>query len=207
MSELLPPNAAALERAVAEAAGELGSVPVVVREVWNPDTCPPQVLPWLAWAFSVDDWDEAWSDAQKRDSIHVAIAVQRHKGTIGSVKDALGALGIEARVQEWFNQTPAGAPYTFKLWLESNQTPVTQTGIAQVLEIAERLKSLRSHLDEILVRATSQSRVTAASGANLGTEITVGYRYAAVVLNAQAIVLANDRPGPILANAHTIILE
>lgn len=189
MSELLPPNAAALERAVAEAAGELGSVPVVVREVWNPDTCPPQVLPWLAWAFSVDDWDEAWSDAQKRDSIRVAIAVQRHKGTIGSVKDALGALGIEARVQEWFAQAPEGEPYTFRLWLESEQTPVTVDGIEQVLEIVERLKSLRSHLDQIRVRALSRSRARVATATNLGSEVTApNFTPRLLVANELAIV-------------------
>lgn len=207
MSELMPPSADRLERAIAEAAGEIDAVPVTVRRVWNPDTCPGPVLPWLAWAFSVDDWDVTWSDEQKRTTIRNAIAVQRQKGTIGAVQNALGDLGIEARVQEWFAQAPAAPPYTFKLWLEAEQTPVTQAGIAQVLTIVERLKSLRSHLDEILVRATSRSRVTVASVANLGTEITVGYHYAAIVPNAVAIVLAHDRPGPVLVNAHTIILE
>lgn len=189
MSELLPPSVSRLERAIAEAAGEIGSVPVVVRDVWNPDTCPGQVLPWLAWAFSVDDWDEGWSDAQKRDSIRVAIAVQRHKGTIGAVKDALGALGIEARVQEWFAQEPAGSPYTFKLWLESEQTPVTVEGIAQVLEIVERLKSLRSHLDQIRVRALSRSRARVATATNLGAEITLSqFTPRPLVANELAIV-------------------
>lgn len=190
MPDLLPPSVSRLERAIAEAAGEIDAVPVTVRSVWNPDTCPGQVLPWLAWAFSVDDWDESWTDDQKRDSIRMAIAVQRHKGTIGAVKDALGALGIDARVQAWFAQEPTGEPYTFKLWLESEQTPVTADGIAQALVIVERLKSLRSHLDEILVRAITRSRGRVATATNLGSEVTVShFKPRQLVPNALAIVV------------------
>lgn len=175
MSELLPPSAERLERAIAEAAGDIERVPVVIREIWDPDTCPANVLPWLAWAFSIDDWDDNWSEQHQRDSIRVAIVGQRHKGSIGAVRNALGALGIEARVQEWFAQKPSGTPYTFWLWLEAEQTPVTTEGIEQALKIIERLKSLRSHLNKIQVRATSRTRTRVATVTNLGAEVTIAH--------------------------------
>ena len=50
MTGILPPNATALERALADAGARLSDVPVVVRELWNPDACPAAHLPWLAWA-------------------------------------------------------------------------------------------------------------------------------------------------------------
>lgn len=35
---------------------KLKKTPVSIRELWNPDTCPANLLPWLAWSFSVDRW-------------------------------------------------------------------------------------------------------------------------------------------------------
>ena len=46
---LLPPNASALERKLEQATLRLGTLPVPLRELWNPDTCPAHLLPWLAW--------------------------------------------------------------------------------------------------------------------------------------------------------------
>lgn len=190
MSDLLPPNATELERAIAEAAGDIQNVPVTIREVWDPDACPTSVLPWLAWAFSVEDWDEGWTEQQKRESIRTAIEVQQHKGTIGAVRQALASLGIDLRIQEWFNQLPAGDPYTFRIWLESEQTPVTDVGIDQVLTIIERLKSLRSHLDKVLVRTTTKSRARVATATNLGAQITVNqFDARPIVINELAFVV------------------
>ncbi|MBG8794166.1 phage tail protein I [Salmonella enterica subsp. enterica] len=31
--------------------------------MWNPATCPIRFLPYLAWAFSVDRWDESWTES------------------------------------------------------------------------------------------------------------------------------------------------
>lgn len=190
MSDLLPPNATELERAIATALGEIQTVPVAIRDIWNPDTCPAEILPWLAWAFSVEDWNESWTDQQKRETIRSAISVQQHKGTIGAVREALASLGIDLRIQEWFNQSPAGDPYTFRVWLESEQTPVTAGGIDQVLTIIERLKSLRSHLDRVLVRTTTRSRVRVATAANLGEQITVNqFDARPIVTNELAFVV------------------
>lgn len=190
MSDLLPPNATELERAIAEAAGDIQNVPITIREIWDPATCPTNVLPWLAWAFSVEDWNEDWSELQNRETIRTAIAVQQHKGTIGAVREALASLGIDLRIQEWFNQVPAGEPYTFRIWLESEQTPVTNVGIDQVLTIVERLKSLRSHLDRVLVRTTTRSRARVAAAANLGEQITVNqFNARPIVTNELAFVV------------------
>jgi phage tail P2-like protein len=190
MSDLLPPNATELERAIATALGEIQNVPVAIRDIWNPDTCPAEILPWLAWAFSVEDWNESWTDQQKRETIRSAISVQQHKGTIGAVREALASLGIDLRIQEWFNQSPAGDPYTFRVWLESEQTPVTNVGIDQVLTIVERLKSLRSHLDRVLVRTTTRSRARVATATNLGAQITVNqFDARPIVTNELAFVV------------------
>lgn len=100
MSDLFPPNATAQERAISEAIDR--TVPVVVREVWNPDTCPSDLLPWLAWAFSVDEWDSGWSDEVKRAAIAASVSIHRKKGTLWAVRTALENIGYPgSRVIEY----------------------------------------------------------------------------------------------------------
>ncbi|MGB0468574.1 MAG: phage tail protein I [Pontibacterium sp.] len=191
MSDLLPPNATVQERSLTRAIQRAAEVPVPVRSVWNPDTCPAHILPWLAWSLSLDEWESDWSEDQKRESIRRAIEVQEIKGTIGAVRSALGALGVDARVQEWFNQIPAGAPYTYRLLLESNQTPVTQAGMQQVLEVVERTKSLRSHASEVQVSMLSEAQLYSGAVVALGNEIGVRHEPRPLVINENTIVVSD----------------
>ena len=174
-ARLLPPNATLLERNVAAACAEAATLPVTLRDLWDPESCPAAMLPWLAWAWSVDTWQDQWTERQKRDTVKAALAVQQIKGTAGAVRQALDAMGIPVRVQEWFNQTPAAAPYTFRLLVDVDQIAVTQAGLVAALEAVERTKSLRSHLDEIAVSAVTRSRLTVAAACNSGHEVGVSY--------------------------------
>jgi phage tail P2-like protein len=173
MSDLLPPNATPAERALSEAMARIADVPVIVKQVWNADTAPANVLPWLAWAFSVDDWDVNWTDQQKRNVIKKSILSQRIKGTIGAVRQQLSALGVEVEVIEWFNQVPQGAPYTFAMTITTSQEPLDKAGIANILKIVETNKNLRSHLTSTTVVASSESEVFTAAVTNIGNEISL----------------------------------
>lgn len=174
-ARLLPPNATLLERNAATACAQATALPVALRDLWDPEACPAAMLPWLAWAWSVDTWQDQWTERQKRDTVKAALAVQQIKGTAGAVRQALDAMGIPVRVQEWFNQTPAAAPYTFRLLVDVDQIAVTQAGLVAALEAVERTKSLRSHLDEIAVSAVTRSRLTVAAACNSGHEVDVSY--------------------------------
>ena len=88
MSDLLPINATPAERAISLAIERHAQVPIRVREMWNPDSCPENLLAWMAWAFGVDEWDVNWTDIQKRSVIKRSVVVHRYKGTIGAVRDA-----------------------------------------------------------------------------------------------------------------------
>lgn len=175
MSSLLPINSTQLERAAVLAGARISDLAVITREIWNAESCPAELLPWLAWAWSVDAWQNDWSERQKRDTIKQAIAVQRVKGTIGAVRQALAALGVPARVQEWFNQSPAGAPYTFRLLLEIDQQPLPQSGISKILEVVEITKNLRSHLETVLQSVTSRTAINTAVAASLGNDLNITY--------------------------------
>jgi phage tail P2-like protein len=190
MSSLLPHNSTQLERALDLVGAKAMDLPVLLRSLWNPETCPLNLLPWLAWAWSVDDWSDAWTERQKRDTVKAALSVQRIKGTTGAVMRALGALGVPARIQEWFNQTPKGQPYTFRLLLDIDQTSMTKADLARILALVENTKNLRSHLETVLLTVTSAARVHVAVVACVGHELVVsGYQPPRLVLNEFALPL------------------
>ena len=187
-ASLLPKNASEYELALESVTARIGDVPVIIREVWNPNTCPTNLLPWLASATSVDTWQPSWTEDQKRGAIKASLAVHQHKGTIGAVRRALAAIGLGVRVQEWFNQDPPGDPYTFKLLFETDQTGIEFEDIAKILEVVDNAKNLRSHLTEILPIVTSRNQPSMAVVSNSGTEITVNqYAEPIVVINELVI--------------------
>lgn len=190
MSDLLPPNATHIERIAAQVGAKATDLPVILRTLWDPEECPLELLPWLAWAWSADEWSTEWTERQMRDTVKNAIQVQSVKGTIGSVRTALAALGIEIRVQEWFNQTPPGDPYTFSVHVETDQTPANQADMLKAVSLINATKNLRSHLQTIFVSARSVSRVHVAAVCHCGTEITVsGFRPGLVAINEFALNL------------------
>jgi len=88
---LLPPNATPLEKRIA---GSGFAAPAqIVPTLWDADTCPAALLPWLAWAESVDDWNAEWSEERQRAVIKASRAVHRLKGTPAAIKQALSARG------------------------------------------------------------------------------------------------------------------
>jgi phage tail P2-like protein len=190
MSDLLPSNATEQERAVAAVMSLIGSPDPLVREVWSPELCPSNVLPWLAWGLSVDQWDPAWTDDQKRASIRSALSVQKIKGTIGAVRIALGAIGIGARVVEWHRQQTPGDPFTYRLLLEAGANAATLEAIRAALSIVDRTKSLRSHLELIEVSAGTLAGPYAAAWSSVGTEITLAYRSPAIIAMDNEVVLS-----------------
>lgn len=193
---ILPPNATAPERALEEAVARISDVPVRVRDVWNPDTIPLPLLPWLAWAFSVDEWSSQWTEQQKRDTVKSSLEVQKIKGTIGAVKRALSALGINIQVQEWFQLEPQGQPYTFRVYIETADANVSLETMRKALNLIELTKSLRSHLETVYVTATSQNNVFVGTVAHIGSEITISnYRRPQIIINPLALVIGDIHSG------------
>lgn len=98
---LLPSSASQFEVDLSESIARIGDVPVNISDLWNPDLCPLNFLPWLAWSLSVDWWDDAWSEEIKRKVVKSSIAIHRHKGTPWAVKEYLKILGYrDAKIFE-----------------------------------------------------------------------------------------------------------
>lgn len=93
MTSLLPQNASALEKRIDTVNASRFDLDIRISQLWNPYACPIDFLPYLAFAFSVDYWDENWSEDAKREVVAQAVKVHRHKGTPGALKDMLRAAG------------------------------------------------------------------------------------------------------------------
>lgn len=144
MSDLLPPNATQEERALSLASGRVVDVPI--KELWSPYNCPASVLPWLAWALSVDEWGTTWPVETQRQVIAASIDQHRKKGTVGALRRALERLGYEVEIDE-----ATGVAYTFRLRFkvrngETAGGAVIEDAINRATEIALRQKNARSKL-------------------------------------------------------------
>ncbi len=96
---LLPPGSSAVEIAAAQACAGLSDMAVPLRSLWDADRCPVALLPYLAWAWSVDRWDESWSEATKRAVVKAAFYVHKHKGTIEALRRVVEPLGYLIHVR------------------------------------------------------------------------------------------------------------
>lgn len=172
---LLPPAAKPLERALAQACAAAEDLQLPIGDLWSPADCPSALLPWLAWAMGVEDWDGRWDDEQKRAAIAASIPVKRYRGTIGAVRRALAALGFGVEVQEWFAQIPAGDPYTFQLHLLIDQVGYDMADLDRMLQLVERAKNLRSHLSKTTISLKSRSKLTVGAWSTTGTDTAIRY--------------------------------
>ena len=145
---LLPPNATKAERDIEAATARIGDVPTPLRDLWDPDTCPIELLPWLAWALSIDAWKSYWPEHIKRARVRTALDIQRRKGTAQSVRQVVAAFGGSVQLREWFEMSPPGAPHTFEMVLtlqgEGGETATAQF-VDDVIGEVSRTKPVRSH--------------------------------------------------------------
>jgi len=171
MKSLLPQNSTKFEINFEQAFARVSDVSTPARTFNNPMLAPSVALPWLAWEQSVDYWNREWNDEQKRNTIASAYFVHCHKGTIGALELALSSLNIAVRVEEWHKMSPIGAPFTFKIHIESNQIGVTQAQIEELLKIVQNSKNLRSHMIDQTITVKSETEVYTAAVTQLGNEI------------------------------------
>lgn len=146
MTGLLPPNAKQLELLAAEALTQIERVPVPIRDLLSPDRCPVQLLPYLAWAFSVDRWDSNWSEATKRQVIKGSYFLHSRKGTIGALRRVVEPLGYLIEIVEWFNTVPEGVPGTFALKVGVLDTGITEEMFQELERLIDDAKPVTRHL-------------------------------------------------------------
>lgn len=151
---LLPANASPLERLAAQAFAQIERTPVPLRQLWNPDTCPVELLPILAWTFSVDRWSESWPEQMKRDAIKGAYFIHAHKGTLGALRRVVEPLGYLLEVVEWWQESPPGVPGTFRLLIGLDGQAITEEIYNELELLVDDAKPVSRHLSSMGVSAS-----------------------------------------------------
>ena len=173
VARLLPGNATELERLAAQALAQIERVPVPLRDLWNPDACPVALLPYLAWAFSVDRWSQAWPENAKRNAIKAAYFIHSRKGTIGALRRVVEPLGYLIEVREWWEELPVGVPGTFRLLIGVLDTGITEDMYQELAWLIDDAKPLSRHLIELAISLESTGTLYIGACVSEGDELSV----------------------------------
>ncbi|HDZ9268244.1 phage tail protein I [Vibrio cholerae] len=152
----LPPSASKLERILEQIFWEeIGLIERDIRDFMNPWKCREDLLPYLAWELSVDDWDDNWSLSTKRRVCATALDIHTYKGTRYAIDKSIEAIRADSlRAVEWFEDESNLKPGQFRVDLISDQSPVDATTIPEIVRAIQNAKNTRSHLVGITI--TSQ---------------------------------------------------
>lgn len=173
-NKLLPPSATEYEQNIAEVNSQISDIDISsVNKLWNADTCPLALLPWLAWAEQVPEFSSDWSEATQRSSIKAIRSIRRKRGTAGAVIQALNALNLGVKLEEWHQQQPKGTPGTFRLNVELSDTGLTQEEQDSIERIVKYAKNTRSHWDVLNIIITQHGNVNYGSTLQSGDETTL----------------------------------
>lgn len=175
MNSLLPHNATPQEIALELTTARVGAVDVPTKAIWNPDTCPADVLPWLAWAFSVDQWDATWTVAQKRAVVAASINVHKRKGTPGAVKAAVGAIFTGANVVEPWDDASLTA-HQFKI--VTTDTLESDADFDELIRLVDAAKPVRSWLVAVQIQREITDTVYVGTATRSGGKATLRGRLA-----------------------------
>lgn len=170
---LLPSNSTPLERQAAQALAQIQRVPIPLRTLYNPDLCPLPLLPYLAWAFSVDRWDSKWTEAAKRAAIRSAYYIHSRKGTIGSLRRVVEPLGYLIEIIEWWQTVPVGPRATFKLKVGVLDTGITEEMYQELTWLIDDAKPLTRHLTGLAISLETTGSVHIGACVTEGDEIDI----------------------------------
>jgi phage tail P2-like protein len=93
MDHVLSPNATSYERTLADQVNQILNLDVPIRELWDPWKCPERLLPYLAWALSIDIWDSSWPLTKRRSVVANAIKHHQIKGTLKAIETYVDLVG------------------------------------------------------------------------------------------------------------------
>lgn len=171
MNSLLPPGSSPLERRAAEACAAVSDLSVPLRDLWNPEKCPIAFLPYLAWAFSVDRWDEKWPAAEKRKAVKDAFYIHRRKGTVAAIRRVIENMGYSMSIEEWWQVAdPAG---TFRLEIDVNDIGITDELVNELERLIGDAKPVGRHIAGINIVVRTGGNIFIAAAAVGGSLLSV----------------------------------
>ncbi|HHC7130662.1 TPA: phage tail protein I [Vibrio parahaemolyticus] len=150
---------------------EFNSLRSVIKyvNIMDIDNVHESFLPWLAWWFRVDAWDDNWSDERKRESISSALILRKYKGTIWAVERALELSLFEATVVPWYSMVPEGERGTFRI----DAAPSDSRSL------------LQSDYDTLILLTESNKQASQHWIGNIKHDASLGSAYAAPVIRTR----------------------
>jgi phage tail protein, P2 protein I family len=178
---LLPPTATKLEKNLSQAM--TCEPPIPLRSLWDPQTCPNELLPYLAWQYSVDRWDEKWSEQIKRKVIAEAFEIHKLKGTKEAIRRAIEPFGYLIKTTEWWqnNQTPG----TFALEIGVLDTGITEESYNELSRIIDDVKPVSRQLSNLAIQLVSKGSLPIGASSYDGNTLEI-YPYIAETVTTQS---------------------
>ncbi|CAH5183511.1 phage tail protein I [Serratia marcescens] len=168
---LLPPSAGAWMRHTETVTARLSAITVALRTLWTPTACPVELLPYLAWALSVDRWDKNWPAEKKIAAIQQSYWQHRRKGTRAAVRRVIESMGFSATFAEWFDT--GDRPGTFRLEIDVNEVGITEKTLAELNRLVADAKPVSRHMAQMNIATTVTGVIYSAVTVHDGDIVTI----------------------------------
>lgn len=170
-NSLMATGSSLLEQRAAAACASISDLSVPLRDLWNPWKCPVKFLPYLAWAFSVDRWEETWTETEKRQAVSDAFWIHQRKGTVAAVRRVIETQGYSMTLQEWWKVAdPAG---TFRLEIDLNDIGITESMIKELERIIGDAKPVSRHISQLTLSTSTKGIANIGCATFDGEEVTI----------------------------------
>ncbi|HBR4257125.1 TPA: phage tail protein I [Klebsiella pneumoniae] len=170
-NSLLPPSSTDWLRSAEAATARLSAITVALRTLWTPTACPVDLLPYLAWALSVDRWDKSWPADRKVAAIQLSYWLHRRKGTRAAVRRVIEDMGFSATFAEWFDV--GDEPGTFRLEVDVNEVGLTPKTLDELNRLIGDAKPVSRHLEQLVIATSSHGHAWVGIVATEGDGVTV----------------------------------
>lgn len=171
---LLPPNSTSFEKKIIQTTSKLTDLNADLSSLIRVDDAPSDFLSILAWQFSVDRWQDDWSDDVKRAQIKNSIKVHTYKGTNFALRSIAESFGYSLTVHEWWQETPMNVPGTFQITVETNGKALTEKGYKTLVELLHDAKPLTRELKGIEINVINvEGETNIAAAMYCGEDITI----------------------------------
>jgi phage tail P2-like protein len=148
-TDLLPSNATDYERVLALTAARLSDLSEAIVSPFNIQKTAPQTLPWLAWLFSVAEWNPSLDTQSQRNLIANSVKIHTKKGTRAAIEKAMQQIGDTLEIEEWWEEkqtektfSRTNQPYHFSVNLNLNKS-VTTLDAAKLIKIKNTIDQLK----------------------------------------------------------------
>lgn len=170
-SSLLPPSSSDWLRYTEAGTARLSAITVALRTLWTPTDCPVDLLPYLAWALSVDRWDKDWPAERKIAAIRRAYWLHRRKGTRAAVRRVIEDMGFSATFAEWFDV--GDEPGTFRLEVGVNEVGLTPKTFTELNRLIDGAKPVSRHASQLNIAIKVAGDIWAGSALCSGDIISI----------------------------------